>query len=518
MKKIFSLVLFSLFSLPVLACEFSFPENFALATSPKENNFYAYNGNKSLPEIPVIRVFNCRPLAIANKFLMVAWGPQNDFFTDRQTVYDFSNHYEDRGCSITGSRFKNVQDTIRRKSELQEKWNVIKSCYEISLTEESPLPLNAPAKQPGCQTTRNGLYNMTFNGGYCFVKPHISSSYILRFNIKEKCKSFEGLSTLDLKYSDLSTTLNFYASGDASGSSQDLSALSNKAIRITSSPKEDLIKSSDDFGILIPQFPGDYQIPDIHAGTPEAQLNGNKIRLQLPMWVDNNCQRKCQGTLCQSECDYAQPIAGNFELFEKTSEGLDYLTSWYDGGTIQPHFQGEIAGLGQDIPSELLELGKTYRIRVSYDDPKFDFERLKGQIKAKIDRMQQVIPPIQGGRISDLPSIPDVQVTQTLPTFAGISGLIFTQSNVNTLERASQELRRYLDFKVWPPYFDNLCNSKSCSGIVNNYLEIFVDFTLVSMGEYNLYNVKVLEVGRKSHLLDNYQEKNPDMPKVTCPQ
>jgi hypothetical protein len=518
MNKFIFLFLFILSSLPVMACEFSFPENFALASSPKDNNFFAYNGNKSLHEVPVVRVFNCRPLAISNKFLMIAWGPQNDFFTDRQTIYDFSNNYQDRGCSLKGSRFKDVHDTVRRKAELQQKWDVIKSCYEVSVTEESVLPLNAPHKQPGCEATRNGLFNMTFNGGYCFVKPGIASSYILRFNIKEKCKSFEGLSDLDLKYSDLSTTLNFYSSGDATGTSQDLTALSNRSIRFTSAPKEELVKTSDDFGIQIPQFPGDYHIPDIHPGTPEAQLNGNKIRLQLPIWVDNNCQKRCSGKLCQSACDYAQPLASNFELFEKTSQGLEYLTSWFDGGTIQPHFQGEIAGLGHDIPNDLIEIGKVYRIKVTYDDPKFDFERLKGQIKAKIERMQQVIPSIQGGRIADLPAIPDIQATQTLPTFAGISGLIFTQSNVNTLERANQELRRYLDFKVWPPYFENLCVSKNCSGIVNNYLELHVDFTLDSIGEFNFYKIKVLEIGRQSPLLEGYQVVKPEMPSISCPQ
>lgn len=517
MKNAFLILLISIFAFRAEACEFAFPENYSLAISPAENAFFSYTGNRSTEDIPVLRVFNCRSLAIANKHLMIGWGPQNDFFSDRQTTYDFSNQYEDRGCSIAGSRFKDVHSTARRKQELQDKWDSLKSCYEISVTEETNMPLNMPAKQPGCEVKRDGLYNMSFNGGYCFVKPGLLSSYIVRFKVKEHCKHFENLAQIGLSYSDLSTTLNFYSSGDATGRSQDLTALISRPVRLTVAPNPKLVSPSDDFGILVPQFPGNYALPDIHAGTPVIQRNGDKTRVQLPLWVDNNCQKKCQGKLCQSVCDYAQPLAGNFELYEKNENEFEFLTSWYDGGTVQPHFQGEIAGLGDDINSDLLQTNKTYRMKVTFDDPKFDFDRLKGQLKTKIERMQQTIPRIQGSWINDLPQITGIQGTQSLPIFSGITSLNFTISNSSHLERANQELRRFLDFKVWPPYFDKICTDKNCKAVDNNYLELMVDFTLEDSFENNLQKVKVLQVSRKSLFLENYQETHPPMPHVSCP-
>lgn len=521
MKLMLSLII-TLFSLSSWACEISIPDKFSLTTSPKDGSFFAYNAVQTLHELPVIRAFNCSKLAMTNKFLMIAFGPQNMEFTDRIGVFDFTNNYTDSGCYIDNSPFKKLLTFNDRNNNLQDRWKYIKSCYEIHVEEEATTPLNMPKDQPGCTYQRYGMHKMSFNGGFCFVKPGFGSSFMIKFSLKEECKSFESMNQLNLKVSDLESMINIYSAGDATGNSVDLTAISIFPLRITVSPDEKVIPASDDFGISTPQFPSNFTIPDIHFGSPEAKLvSESRIHLRLPLWVDNNCEKTCVNGHCASACDFAQPVVGNVELFELDKGTETFLTSWFEGGVVQPGYQGEISGTGFEVTTEYAQIGKTYRYRMGFNDPKFDFERFKNRVKAKIQRMEQDLGHIVRGQIHTIPETPVINEVGRFPTIDSIPGLIFTQDNFSSIDRAVQGLRNYLSFKLWPPYFDKICSpteTKNCHGIKDDYLTLSMDVKIIGYNaEEKTYKYEVLKVERSSKLLPSYSKTEPQFPAVKCP-
>ncbi len=521
--KLLMFMTFLLSSSFALACEVSEPGSFALSTSILEKQLVAYNPGGVLQEIPIFRAFNCNKMALGNKYLMIAFGPQNQEFSDRVGIFNFSQEYRDSGCFIENSPFKKNQTFDERLTLLKERWHYLKSCYEVEVEEEGPIGLSMPDVQPGCSYRKVGKNKMIFNGGYCYVKPSIGSSYLVNFRLKEQCKSYEGLSNLKMNVSDVQGMLNFYSSGDASGQSIDLNAISTFPLRMTVSPNDKLVKPSEDFGILTPQFPANYQIPDIHLGKPEAKnVGSNRVQIKLPFWVENSCTKKCADGICQGTCDYAQPMIGNVEYFElnPARPKPEFLTSWYEGGVGQPFYQGEIFGTGFEIPSDLIEVGKTYRLEVGFNDPKFDFERFKNRISGKIPRMQQRIGEIGRAQIRTIPETNQIGELEKIPFIESISGINFIGDSMSSIDRAVAGLRNYLSFKLWPPYYDKVCNGEGndCHGIKDDYLKLVLDFKVASFNEdERTFAIDVVKVTRTSKLVPSYVKEHPAMPFIKCP-
>lgn len=520
-KILASIILTSSFA---FACEIAEPNQFALSTSTSEQSLSAYSVGGVLQEIPGFRAFNCQKMALGNKFLMVAMGPQNLEFSDRVGIFNFSQDYRDSGCFIENTPFKKNQTFSERFALLKEKWKYIKSCFQIELEEEGPMALSMPEVQPGCTYERIGKQKMRFNGGFCYVKPNFGSSYIVSLRMKDECKTHEGLTKLGVTVSDFESMINFYSSGDASGQSVDLSALSSFPIRITVAPNDKLVKPSEDFGVLTPQFPANYSIPDIHLGTPEGKdVGSGRVQLRLPFWVENSCQKKCDASgQCQSACDYAQPMVGNVEYFEldPKKNGPVFLTSWYEGGVGQPAYQGELFGTGFEIPSSLIEVGKAYRFTVSFNDPKFDFERFKNRIGGRLSRFEQRIGEIGRSQIRPIPETPQIGEVEKIPFIQTIQGVNFLQDAMSSIDRAVEGLRAYLSFKLWPPYFDKICGADgvSCHGIKDDYLVLSIDIVVSKFNqEDRRYEFEVVKTIKTSKLSGNYVKEKPQMPFIKCP-
>lgn len=520
-KFILSFILTSTFA---FACEISLPNQFSLSTSTTEKQVSAYSINGVLQEMPNFRAFNCQKLAMGSKHLMIAFGPQNLEFSDRVGIFNFSQEYRDSGCFIENSPFKTNQSFSDRFSYLKEKWKYIKSCYQVELEEEGPMALNMPEVQPGCTYERIGKQKMRFNGGFCYVKPNVGSSYLVNLRVKEECKSNEGLAKLGITISDVEGMLNFYSSGDASGESIDLTAISTFPIRLTVNPNDKLVRASEDFGVLTPQFPSNYSIPEIHLGTPEGKdVGSGRIQIRLPYWVENTCSKKCdaQTGQCQSACDYAQPMVGNVEYFElEAGKKPAFLTSWYEGGVSQPNYQGEIFGTGFEIPKSLMEVGKTYRYSVSFNDPKFDFEKFKNRVAGRLTRFEQRIGEIGRSQIRPLPETPIIGEFAQIPFIETIQGVNFLQDSMTSIDRAVQSLRAYLSFKLWPPYYDSICSvdGKNCQGIRDDYLTLTMDFKVSAFNEEERrYTYEILKVSKTSTLGQSYVKDAPAMPFIKCP-
>jgi hypothetical protein len=508
------------FCFPVWGCEIFGVQNFYLATSTQDNRFFAYGTSELSSDIPEIKIQNCERVASSKKYLMLGFGPQNQEFTDRISAYDISQSYRDSGCTIANSPFKKTLSFSDRKEYLDKKWHAIKSCYSIEVEETADAELKTPNTQPGCQVNRINPKKISFNGGFCFIRPSANSSLSVKFNINEKCLSYPGLNDLNVKVTDLQTMLGVYIAGDATGTSVDLTSLRSMPTRLSVSPNEKLIPTSEIYSDQTPQFPSSFHAPDIHLGIPEAkELISDFIQFRIPFWVHNSCKENCQSGFCQSVCDYTQPIVGNVDLYElKDQNILNFIGSWIQGGIAQPQYQGEITGPSFEIAKENLSPGKIYKAVIHFNDPKFDFELLKKRIKSKVRKIDQTLGTINGGQIPALPDIPHIDETEIIPTYLPYSGINFDSRIRDNYRRAIQTFNNVLNFKFWPPYFEKICSDDACQGVKNDYLKFEIEFSLTKFDPVlKTYSVDIFRVSRKSDILSGYDIQMPKMPEVVCP-
>lgn len=501
------------------SCEVSQEDHFSFTTSIVNRDFFAFKNNGATDFIPFFKVSNCEKIARLNKYLMVAFGPQNQELSDRVQTYDIANNYNDSGCQIQNNPFKETLDYRMRKKYLDEKWHAIKNCYEIVVTEENSSPIDTPEKQPGCKSTLRDKNELVFNGGYCFIKPKVDSSYLINFNIKEACLDYGGLKKLNISVFDFQSVLNFYTAGDATGSSLELTSIKSYPLRFNVSPNPNILSSSEQNRIKSPEYPSFFFLPDTHLGIPELKISKPKsVNLRVPLWVDNNCSKICVNDFCQGLCDYNQPIVGEIQFFEiYKNKIIDLETSWYQGGIVLPHYQGEISGTGIEIPKEIFEIGKSYRIIMNFNDPKFDFENYKKYLKPLIKKFNLDFKPINSSSIPQIPLLRPIESNQEIPVMDGIAELNFSNRLSDKFDVTVNQFSNLFDYKFWPPFYEGICHKKICKKIQNKYLTLILDFKINSFLEKERkYGIEVLRLKRESKFLSDYEKVAPKMPEVKC--
>lgn len=511
-------LLLTLFSFSALACEISRMDNLNLAISLKDNSFFSYVADQTLQKIPYIRATNCTEASMSSKFLMVAFGPEIVELEDNFRGVNFNGEYKDSRCQLKDAPFAVTQPFSERLKRFNQKWKFIKSCVEVWVEDEGPQPLSAPAVQPGCQMTRFGKQKAMFNGGYCYFKPSFGSSYIVKLSIKDECLSQAGLIQKEIETFDFNSAVNFYLSGDATGNSINLKALSNTVVRISVNPEEKIIPPSDDFGILYPTFPIDWKIPDLHLGTLKlTELYEGRAKIQHSFLVDNNCPKTCLGDFCQSKCDYAQPVVADVSLYKLLPNNKkELITTWYEGGIAVPNFQGFISGIRFEISGDALEVGATYQTVASFTDPKFDFERFKKRVQNSLNTIDQQLGRITRSNIPGVQEIPSILSNREFPVFAGIPNIIFDRS-LDSVAQAVATLRSYFSFKVWPPYFSRACGERECLTMRDDLVSLQTTFTLGDIDpESKDYAIKIIETKRKSAIMPEYDYQNPKPAYVDC--
>lgn len=518
MKILLSLLLFPILMSFALACDVYQPDQFNFSTSVTGRTFFAYKNNGDESFAPFFRVSNCSSLANANKFLMISFGPQNQEFSDRIKAYDLANQTRDSGCRILNNPFKTEADYTSRRRYLAEKWHTIRSCYKIIVKDEGGQPLKFPEKQPGCQYKVSSPYELEFNGGYCFFSPTDSSSYNVYFQVKEECLDYEGLRKLDVKVSDFQSVLNFYTAGDSSGSSLDLTALKSFPLRFHVSPNEAIFPASDLFGLITPQFPANFYLPDTHLGTPEINRSvRDKVILRLPLWADNTCTERCSQGFCQSLCDYSQPLSGEVSLYDVTQDGKPTMSdqTWFQGGVVLPRYQGEISGTVYEFSEERIRKGNTYRLIMTFNDPKFDFQSFKQEYRYSLQRTSQGLPSLGSSTIPTIPQLGVIGSTSQIPEIVQIGNLNLRTRITSTFESLRDSFEDFFKFKYWPPYFKEICHD-NCSAVRDKYLVLSLDFRVNHIDEAGKFDLEVLRIQRQSPLLGDYNRPNPKMPKISC--
>ncbi len=503
----------------LFACEISLPERFSVSTSPHYGEFFHYSGHGDEDENKFVRIHHCEKTASSKKFLMIAFGPQNIEFTDRSSVFDFSNQYRDSGCYIENNPFSVARTFLDRKKTLEERWQTIKACYRIEIIEEGTSTLEVPSPQPGCQVSVMSSKHMSFNGGFCFIKPKMDNKLRIGLSLREDCKSYQGLNELKALSVDFLSTLNFYIAGDSTGTSVDLNAIGSVPMRISVAPNNKILPLSDDFGTFSPQFPSLFKLPDTYPGSPDIEMiSALKLKIRPTLWVNNNCQKRCSGEDCQSLCDFAQPIAAKIELIE-LHEGKEsiHLATWYDGGIVQPNFQGEISGIGSEIDRTLINESSTYLLKMTFSDPKFDFEQFKSEFVSRTGSLGQIPRLSRGHSIPQIPSHPDITETAKVPYLPVIGDLNFSQSLSNGFTQSVKKFNNLFNYRAWPPFYDQVCNNQQCSSIGKDYLELTVKFKIKGEDSENQrLRTEIIHFSRKSNFLENFQRMKPKLTSIKC--
>lgn len=521
-----NLLLLFIILLPVTranACEVTKLEALNFSLSTEENAVVAYQEDRPLHESPVFRVSNCAGPAVGGQFLMVALGPEVVEFEDRIRGLNFTGNYGAKKCQLEGTPFDDVSDYERRHSRFKADWEFLRSCVDVIVQDEGPQKLGLPEAQPGCQLSKISDHSASFNGGYCFFKPGFASSYLIKLNVKPECASLSALKERNILSSDIAAGLNFYVAGDASGSSGNLTALSNTALRFAYNPVKQILPASDDYGLTYPTWPEEWASPDIHFS--EMRLKnptGTIVKVELPFIVNNNCKRSCVDGVCQSPCDYAQPIVAEYLLYELGAGKPELITTWYDGGIAPPGFVGEVMGVNFEAPASYFEEGKEYKIEAIFTDPRYDFDRFKRRIKNRINTINQQIGGITNSGIPGITEIPTINTTTTLPGLGTIPDVVFNY-DLDDIEQAVEQLRSFLSFRLWPPYYTKACGQNECVSLDRSFLTLGVRFKIEGAETDSedgpdaaelTYSVK--EVYRRSSLVPSYSKNAFFKPSVTC--
>lgn len=499
------------------ACQVQRIDTLNLSISTKDNSVVSYNAEKIQTDIPTFRATNCSNAAMSASHLMVAVGPEVVDYEDNVVGVNFNRDFGYKRCSLIDHPFKNSNDYEGRKVKFEEDWDFIKSCIEVTVEDEGTMPIQSSAKQVGCDLKKLSSHKVSFNGGFCFIKPSYTSSYLIQLKIKKDCQNLESLTNKKIKRQDIFGAINLYLAGDDTGTSSNLKALSNLKFRTTINPIPELLSASDDFGIVYPTFSDKWYIPDIHLGKLHVTSLGNeKIIIENQLLVNNFCPPKCKDNFCQSICDYAQPIVSENSLYEvkEKSQKLELLTSWYDGGVAPPKFQGFIKGIGFEVPEIFFTEGKKYIIKSVFYDPKYDFDKFKNRVKSKLNTIQQQLGRISNSSIPNIQTIPALNSSPVLPNLNTIPGLTFNQQ-LDGVDRALEQLRAYLDFKLWPPYYTGACFDSKCSSLKNKILELETEFVFTKQNE-NDSLAKVIKSSRRSELVPSYEMNKLHDPKILC--
>lgn len=523
LKRFFTVFLFSFFSIHFssYACKVVTPRDFAFASSLKEHDYFAYNSNSIIQELPYSSVINCSQTAIRNKFLMIGFGPEVLEVSDSLRGSSFNGDFRNSGCRINHSTLKSPITFENKKSIFQKRLKYLNQCVQIQVSDFSKKPISYPANQKGCQVTQVAPHQVLFSGGYCFFKPNLDSEYNVQVRIKEQCLKREEFESNKLDLLDFYNSLNFYIAGDASGKSEDLTAIGASTVRLSVNPINEIVKESDDFGVMRPTFPSQWIVSDINLGKIQIGTRDNHGFIRSSLLVDNNCKESCLRGVCSSPCHYFTPFVGEFVISEWSKKKGKYeeMARWFDGGVAPGKWQGLIEGEGFELQTSQFTAGNKYKLDVSFEDPKMSFGYMKGQIKNRIGLIHRRYTPIRReGAIDEIPVVRELGELDNIPVLPVIGGIDFTRP-LNGLLETRRRFINLFNSHFWPPMYESACdvNLKNCTNNFSNLVNLSATFTLESIpDDVNNFAITNLEIERKSKFLNSYKIKILNQPEVDC--
>ncbi len=500
----------------LLSLVFLIEQSFACKpTAPSEMNLHVdldkgihrfYTSKRLLDERPSLSIDSCRNTAASRKFIMLGLGIENLVLTNETIGFNYTPQEESLECKLNNNPYKLVETKSHRFAKLKAKREFFNRCVVVQVTELNPnIGLQYPEEQPGCEIKKVSKWSVDFSGPYCFFKPLPESNYSVHLDIKQECRTQEGLSQVPTDLGDYNALLNTYISGDASGFSADLTALSTTSIRLSMGAPSSLLKISDDFGAERPRWPTEWRASDLFLGELSIHTAGDLYdEITLPLVANTICERKCKDNLCASPCDYAQPVVGEFSLYEIVKGKREFMSLWYDGSVASAQYQGLLVGMGQTLPRGTLETGRIYEIEASFREPDLDFAYFSGRVKNELRFRRNYIGPLaRTGQINLVPLINTISRPGDIPEVPLIRNLSFDNSELDGLSRALSTWQSKLDNVFWPPFYEEMCAQEgSCEKAGDGYVTLKVKFTLEDNGSGG-FKVNTLGGERLSNIVEN---------------
>lgn len=505
-----------IFSSDLFACDVVAPEQMNIAVSSVYEQEIFYTADKILSSAPYTSITNCKLTAAKRRFIMIALGVEDLVLSNRNKTYSLSEDGARRQCTIIDSDLKNPVSATDQGKEVALKRDFLNKCLVVKVTELGPIGLQIPEDQIGCKITRISEHAADFTGRFCYFKPGFNSNISVELGIKPKCTKDEGLKELKITAKDFNGILNIYTSDVATGKNNDLVGIGGSEVRVSINPIAEVVQPADDFGVLRPVFPSEFNVKEIHLAKPEVKARGKLLEFKFPTVVDTRCERKCSGGLCSSPCDYAQPIVGEHTLEVFSKGKWEYLTSWYDGAVAPGQWQGILYGAGRNIEKGALDTGFKYRVRIEYREPNFDFQYFDGDIARRLFLRNNNLGGLSSrGRIGLIPLIESIVSNQYVPLIEIIGQLDFDGS-LDGVDRSLSTFQSYLNNKYWPPLYEKVCSSKdNCFENGKKFLEFTVNFDLEKEGrDYLMENLKF---SKKSFYGDDYTGRVVEtFPTIQC--
>jgi hypothetical protein len=516
MMKIYLLFAVATLGMNALACTYSSPRSINIGVSLDYSSFFSYDSKETNEFVPTIGIEDCgqRNANHKEQYIMMALGPEvvGSIDTFRGTNYN-KDFKESTSCNLQNNPLGKTIDFEDRKNIFNNRWKFINKCIEVTINELGSKPLQYPLDQEGCVVIPISAMSARFSGGYCFFKPYADSKYKIDLSISKGCLTLDGYLDAQMALQDINAELSAYTSTTYKNDLEDLFSLGTTALRVSVNPDKLVLKPSDDFGILRPTFPANYQINDLHLGKILIrELDSKQVNINVPFIVDNaTCSKNVMPWSFSSACDYATPFTGTITL--KDSDGQDILT-WQDGGVAPANWQGILSGEGFRISKELVPPNMHYSLDIEFDDPQFSFNYFKKRILKRIGLINTNLPAFSRegtiGEIMDIKLLGDIDM---MVEIAPIGVLNFDNSLVGVANSRTR-LNKYLSTSMFPPAYEKSCNSHmKCQEANKTFAKFEVSFFLQTD-----YSITDLHITRKSDLLGSYTKTIDHQPEYICQQ
>ncbi len=517
--RFFLIALAMSFSIDAFACKVDSPFAITLFTNLEKKESSYFRNNKIFETPPVLNIHSCQETSAAKKYVMIAVGAEQFGLEDAKRSISYTGEYTDDKCEIKDSPITSMPFNEKYKF-FKKKSDYLKKCIETIVTHSGSRPISYAQEQRGCIIEKINNNKVKFQGGFCYFRPSVDSSYDVTIKVKETCHDMPGLKDVLQGPQELNGALNIYIAGDDSGSSPDLKAIKSTPITISIDPLKELLPISDDFGTGGPRWPSQWVFPDIHLGKLQILPFSNEhYKISVPILVDHQCQTKCIDGICSGPCEYALPVAGEFILSEVTTGKDSYITSWMDGGIAPANWQGLINGFGDKVLRSDFAKGRKYKIEFNLMDPKIDFDIFKNRTKKKLPELYPHIGNIVPGEtISDVQDIPSFGVNKPIPTIPEVGAMFGLP--MRSLDGALAALNSHLVFGNWPPTYDLICDAKiqNCVKRLNSVVKYQLFFEVMEdADEYSPLTLGNFKVQRVTPFATDYQKEVSDLPRVVCP-
>lgn len=491
------------------ACNVQTPSYLNLAIHTAEQKMFSY-GIKSIDEnVPFAILSNCRETALKRRFVMITFGPDVVEMSDGMRSNNFDGIFNETKCSIKNSPLDKTQSLEDRKNIFEKKWKYINECVEVVVKDMAQRPFTYPLDQVGCKIKPLTSHSVSFSGGFCFFQPRPDSEIDVSVNVKDSCKTKNGLRNLNVNLQDLESEVSFFTASNYKDDIE-LNGFGTYPVRISTNPLEELFRASDDFGILRPTFPGDFPVNEMHLGKISIADEDDKVTIKTPLIVSNICKSVSKDGLTSSICDYANPYVAEMKLIN--SKGVEEST-WYDGGIAPVQWQGIIKGEGQQISKDSLKIKEKYKLEITLSDPYFEFNTFKKRIKSRIDKLNSVLPNLYGNsEINVVSEIRDIGVFEEMVLVDPISGINFS-TGINDLTHARRRLGAFFSSNLFPPMYMKACSPEN--GKCENIGKPFVKFVATFKVNED-YSISGLEVERISKILGSYKKVITAQPEFVC--